>query len=35
LRPNLAAEFCSRCHGEETLVKFTYFHSPLSRKTGN
>ena len=35
LRPNLAVELCSRCHGQDTLIKFTYFHSPLSRKTGN
>ena len=31
LRPSLAAEFCSGCHGRDTLIKFTYFHSPLAR----
>jgi len=34
LRPNLASELCSGCHGQDTLIKFTYFHSPLGRKTG-
>ena len=35
LRPNLAVEFCSNCHGQDTLIRFTYFHSPPGRKTGN
>jgi predicted CXXCH cytochrome family protein len=35
LRSNLAAEFCSRCHGLDTLTRFTYFHSPQGRKTGD
>jgi len=34
LRPNLAADFCSGCHGQDTLIKFTYFHGPLGRKAG-
>jgi len=35
LRPNLAAEFCSGCHGLEAITRFTFFHSPQGRKTGN
>ena len=35
LRPNLAVGFCSKCHGQDTLIRFTYFHSPMGRKTGN
>lgn len=34
LRPDLAAAFCGGCHGQESLIKFTYFHSPLGRKKG-
>jgi hypothetical protein len=32
LRANLHQQFCTICHGEDSLIVFTYFHSPLSRK---
>ncbi len=32
LRANLNTQFCTICHGEDSLIVFTYFHSPLSRK---
>ena len=31
LRAKIAENFCSVCHGEESLVKFMYFHSSMSR----
>jgi hypothetical protein len=31
LRENLHTQFCTICHGEDTLIKFTYYHSPISR----
>jgi predicted CXXCH cytochrome family protein len=31
LRANIAEKFCSVCHGEESIVKFMYFHSATSR----
>ena len=31
LREKVVEKFCSVCHGEESLVKFMYFHSATSR----
>jgi len=31
LRANIVTQFCARCHGEESLVKHSYFHTELSR----
>jgi len=35
LRANIAEKFCSVCHGEESIVKFMYFHSATSRAKKN
>jgi hypothetical protein len=32
LRADLNTQFCTICHGEDSLIVFTYYHSPLSRK---
>ncbi|MEI6127064.1 MAG: hypothetical protein WCQ99_10990, partial [Pseudomonadota bacterium] len=32
LRPNLDTKFCMICHGKESLLKFNYFHTQISRK---
>ena len=32
LRPDIVTQFCVRCHGEESLTKFQYFHTQLSRE---
>ena len=32
LRANLNTQFCTICHGGDSLIVFTYYHSPLSRK---
>jgi DnaJ-class molecular chaperone len=31
LREEIVEKFCSVCHGEESIVKFMYFHSATSR----
>ena len=32
LRPDVVVKFCVRCHGEESLIKFQYFHKKTSRE---
>ncbi len=32
LRPNLNKKFCAACHGSESIVMFTYFHSDGGRQ---
>ena len=31
LRPDLPALFCTKCHGKDGLIKFTYYHKSTSR----
>ena len=31
LRPDISAQFCAKCHGEEALFKFLYFHGQTGR----
>ena len=32
LRPHLHDKYCTECHGEESIVKFKYFHDDLGRQ---
>jgi hypothetical protein len=32
LRPHLHDNYCTECHGEESIVKFKYFHDDLGRQ---
>ena len=32
LRPDVVVKFCVRCHGEESLIKYQYFHKKTSRE---
>ena len=32
LRPHLHDKYCTECHGEESIVKFKYFHDHTGRQ---